>query len=327
MRKTVHLCLSSHDEIMYRSDADLIMGFNCLALATLETESRLLAEGFMTTHHHCLVQTDDYKEIMHRSRYAYARYFNAKYRRIGSLGEKTFFSLEVEGLFHTTAALNYIIRQGLHHGLSTTPFGYPHCSANAFFRKDLGKAEPPRLLPDSKRYLYLPKRRALPADRYRMSKNGLLLREDILDTAYVEETYVTPRNFLYQMNKLSGERDFEEQRQENNTPPVTVEAIETGVPDFDAQQLKITEQGKVDRKRMTDIELCAIVDTQFVPWYCKRELSASIYQLSESQRAGICEILWQESRQFRFRPKTQGYLSGKYVTESQLRRCLCLRKP
>ena len=147
------------------------------------------------------------------------------------------------------------------------------------------------MLPDSKRYLYLPKRRALPADRYRMSENGLLLREDIIDTAYVEETYVTPRNFLFQMNKLSGERDLEEQRQENSTPPVTVESIETGVPDFDAQQLKITEQGKVDRKRMTDIELCAIVDTQFVPRYCKRELSASIYQLSESQRAGICEIL------------------------------------
>ena len=88
MRKTVHLCLSSHDEIMYRSEEDLNMGFNCLALAVLETESRLLAEGFMTTHHHNLVQTDRYKELMYRSRYAYARYFNAKYSRTGQLGEK-----------------------------------------------------------------------------------------------------------------------------------------------------------------------------------------------------------------------------------------------
>ena len=117
------------------------MGFNCLALAVLETESRLLAEGFMTTHHHNLVQTDRYKELMYRSRYAYARYFNAKYSRTGQLGENKYFSLEVEGLHHTIAALNYALRQGLHHGLTSTPFEYPHCSANAFFRKELGKPE------------------------------------------------------------------------------------------------------------------------------------------------------------------------------------------
>ena len=45
MRKTCHLCLSSHDEVMYRSEADLIIGFNCLAIAVLETESRIPSVG------------------------------------------------------------------------------------------------------------------------------------------------------------------------------------------------------------------------------------------------------------------------------------------
>lgn len=45
MRKTVHLCLSSHDEVLFRNEADLIAGFNCFAVATLTTESRALAEG------------------------------------------------------------------------------------------------------------------------------------------------------------------------------------------------------------------------------------------------------------------------------------------
>ena len=57
MRKTYHLCLSSHEEVMFRSEADLCRGFNALALAILETDSRLLAEGFLTTHFHQLVQT------------------------------------------------------------------------------------------------------------------------------------------------------------------------------------------------------------------------------------------------------------------------------
>ena len=100
------------------------MGFNCLALAVLETESRLLAEGFIPTHTHKLVQTDDYKELMRRERYSYSRYFNAKYSRKGRIGEKEYFRLETEGLFHTQTALSYVIRQGLHHGLANTPFAY-----------------------------------------------------------------------------------------------------------------------------------------------------------------------------------------------------------
>ena len=324
MRKTVHLCLSSHDEVMYRNEADLIMGFNCLAMAALETESRLLAEGFMTTHHHNLVQTDHYKELMYRSRYAYARYFNAKYSRKGPLGERKYFSLEIEGLFHTTAALNYVIRQGLHHGLTSTPFEYPHCSANAFFRKELGRCGETQLLRDSNRYQYLPKNKSLPANRYRMSANGLLLREDIIDTAYVEEIYISPRNYLFQMNKVSNERDLDEQRKENGAPPITVDLIESGVPDFNAKTAKIFEQGKVDRKRMTDLELCAIVDGQIIPRYLKHSESVSIYRLSESKRATICDNLWQECLQSRFGKATRGFLSGKYVTEAQLRRCLCI---
>lgn len=326
MRKTVHLCLSSHDEVMYRSESDLILGFNCLAMAILETESRLLAEGFMTTHNHSLVQTDCYKEVVHRSRYAYTRYFNAKYQRSGSLGEKRSFSLEVDGLYHTTSALNYVIRQGLHHGLASTPFEYPHCSANAFFRNELGKTDNPRLIADGLRHHHLPRNKSLPPGKYRMSENGLLLREDIIDTAYVEEIYVSARNFLFQMNKLSSDRDNDEQRQENDTPPITVELIESGVPDFESKQAKVFEQGRVDRNRMTDLELCSIVDEDIIPRYCKRGRGSSIYQLKESERGQICEMLWQECCQSRYRRDFQHYLSGKTITEAQLLRCLYLRK-
>ena len=109
---------------MYRSEEDLVIGFNCLALAVLETESRLLAEGFMTTHNHKLVQTDCSDELVRKERYAYTRYFNSKYKRKGRLGEKKPFLLDVEGVFHTQTAANYVIKQGLHHGLASTPFEY-----------------------------------------------------------------------------------------------------------------------------------------------------------------------------------------------------------
>jgi hypothetical protein len=306
---------------MYRSEADLIMGFNCLAVAVLETESRLLAEGFMTTHSHCLLQTDDYAAVMYKSRIAYSRYFNNKYGRSGRLGEKKYFCLEADGQFHITAALNYVLRQGLHHGLSATPFGYPHCSANAFFQRELGKACQQMILPEKFRHKYLPSNVRVPL-RYRMGENGGLLREDIVDTGYVEEIYISPRNFLFNMNKLTGERDTEEQRKENDIPPITIDAIETGTPDFVLKEAKIFEQGKVDKKRMTDLELCSIIDGQILPRLIKGSEKTSIYNLPESRRAAICEALWQESS--RYRSDTRGFLVGKYVTQAQLRRCFCV---
>ena len=332
MRKTYHLCLSSHDEVMFRSEADLIMGFNSLACAVLFTESRALGEGFLTTHHHLGVQTDNHKELFYRFRNAYSRYFNTKYHRKGRLGERKYFSLEINGLHHTMTMLNYVIRQGLHHGLSETPVGYPHCSANAFYREALGKADAPVLIDAGKRHLYLPSNISVPP-LYRMNASGLLLREDILDTAYVEEIYITPRNFLFQMNKLTDEKDLLDQQKENETPPVTMSAIESGIPEFDLHQALINEQGRVNHSRMTDLELCRVIDDVLVPRYCRGSREKTIYDLPRKIRARLGEALWQENSHISkgrfihpgFLVRSSGYLGGKTVTEQQLRRCLCLQ--
>jgi hypothetical protein len=308
---------------MFRSAEDLNMGFNCLATAVLSTESRLFAEGFMSTHYHFLLQTTAVSEVMRRCRYAYARYFNTKYRRKGSIGEKKYFSLEIEGMHHTLAALNYVIRQGLHHGLAATPFGYPHCSANAYFRSDLGKTSP-ALMKEWNRYKYLPSNIKVPVT-IRMSEDGLLLREDVLDVAWVEQNYISPRNFLFQMNRIADEKDLENQQKENGLPPVTMETIETGVPDFVLKESKVFEYGRVNRSNMTDLELCALIDTMLVPKVCKERQDASVYLLSESKRAELCEWLWRECLDARRQKGTQSIFANKYVSENQLRRCLSLQ--
>jgi len=304
---------------MYRSEEDLVIGFNCLALAVLETESRLLAEGFMPTHNHKLVQTDSFTELVKRERYAYTRYFNSRYKRKGRLGEKTPFSLEVEGIFHTQTAANYVIKQGLHHGLASTPFEYAHCSANAFFRKELGKSFTPELLPECSRYNYLPHSCRLP-EKYRMASNGLILREDIIDTAYVEEIYITPRNYLYQMNRLTDERTVSEQTKENSLPPVTLETIEKGVQGFDVRSALICEQGRVDRKVLSDIELCRIIDDEYLPRILE---GGSIYDLPAQKRQSLGNALWTDSKHA-FDKNWATPLSGRKTDAAQIRRCLAI---
>lgn len=324
MRKTVHLCLSSHDEVMYRSEADLIFGFNCFAVASLSTESRALAEGFMSTHHHSMVQSDSPREMMHRDRNAYARYFNTKYKRKGRLGEKYYFQLEVEGLYHLQAALDYVNRQGLHHGLAATPFDYPHGSANAFFRKVLGKEKDMELMPPSKRCQFLPSNVRIP-EQYRMARSGLLLREDILDTAYVEEVYISPRNFLFHMNRTGeDERDIQAQKNENDTPPITLDLMETNVPDYDPMLTRTFEQGKVNRHRMTDIELCQLIDGRLLPRIFRNPEEASVYALTHSQRIKLYDWLWQKN-QISLKRQKESLLNGRFFSEAQLRRCLCMK--
>ena len=323
MKHTYHICRSSHDEVMFRSETDLIIGYNYLAVAALETDSTLLSDGFLSTHHHEAVRADDPKELARRHRYSYTRYFNAKYHRKGSLGENAPFILEVDGLYHTQALLNYVNRQGLHHGRAATAFGYKHCSANAFFRDDLGRESNPRLIDDRKRHIYLPFNTTVPLI-YRMSENGLLLREDIEDTGYVESVYVSPRNFLFQMNKISDGKDVTEQEKENTSPAVTLATVERGVPGFDPSKAFIAEQGRINKKLMTDIELCHIIDDIILPTRCfKSGQECSIYLLPKQTRADLGNSIWQESQSLSY-CKYDSVFSGKIVTKDQIRRCLCL---
>lgn len=313
---------------MYRSEADLIMGFNCLALAVIETGARLLAEGFMPTHNHQLLQVDDWRETKHIERYAYTRYFNSRYSRRGRLGEDSPFCLEVVGTYHLQSALNYVLRQGLHHGLSTSPFGYPHGSANSFFRKELGKDYTPEVLPRTSYYKYLPDGKKLPPG-YRMSTSGLILREDVIDTAYVEKEYQSVRSFNYLMNRLSDDKYLQEQTNENDLPPVTMETIEKGVKDFDVKAALISEQGRVNTSLMTDLELCHIVDDIYLPDYAWGDADATIYTISESRRADIGNAILKDSYDVRrgIRPErgyAVGLFSGRLTTSAQIRRCLAL---
>lgn len=322
MRKIYHLCRSSHSEVMFRNEADLIMGFNSLALAVLETDSRLIGEGFISTHHHKAVQTDSHRDLMRKERYTYTRYFNAKYSRRGSLGENVYFFMEVDGIHHLQTLLSYVLRQGLHHGLASTPFEYPHCSANTLFRKELGKDFTPPLIIGENRYQYLPEHRSVPV-RYRMSDSGLLLREDIVDKEYAEEIYVTPRNFLFHMNRLTDEKDLADQRQENTLPPVTIDTVEHGVPGFDSKEALKFEQGRVNKTLMTDLELCHIIDDMIVPRFFKDNEKQSIYLLSHGQRAKIGNDLFNESRQM-FGSKGRNPFCSKRISIPQIRRCLSL---
>ena len=94
--------------------------------------------------------------------------------------------------------------------------------------KGLGLESPGATLPDHNKRGHLPVRCKCP-DGWRMDTSGLILREDVIDTADVEHMFKTPRAYLYYMNRLSGEEWTKEQEKDKiQSAPVTLAAIEKG---------------------------------------------------------------------------------------------------
>ena len=307
MRSTYHVCLASHDEVLHRSVEDYIYDVNCFAVAVHRTESRALADAFMSTHDHSCVQTDDVTQVTRIRRNAYTRYFNAKYGRKGRLGEQHCFVAELNGVRRIVAAVSYVNRNPLHHGLTSTPFGYKFCSSNAVFRTELGKGEKVPASNQWIRHRFLPRNCSLP-DTFRIDDSGMILQEDIIDVRYVEELYVTPRSYLYMMNRYSEEKWAKEQLAEDPFhPPVTLEMIEQSVADEPVERLLSNEHGRVDITALTDLDLCGMIDDDYVPRYGKH----SVYHLTDGEKSEIGNDLWRKYR--------------RKVSDNQIKRCLVMK--
>ena len=302
MKKTYHLCLSAGDEIMFRDLEDYNRGFNCFALALYKSNSTGLVESFMSNHFHLMIQTEDPKEFMYNMRQPYSKYFNRKYCRNGRLGEKHHFQLEISGLHHHLAAMSYTLRNALHHGVSPIPYAYPHSSVNSIFRKEMGKTSVERLIPQKSYYKYIGRRAEYPSS-YKMNKNGLFLRESVLDIAQVENMFVTPRSFDYYMGRKTSEDWQKEQSKDNlQIPPVRLEDIEAGARMQTLEAMMINENGKGNYRKISDIDLCIEIDQLILPEFGK----GSVYLLSDQEKRKIAELLYRKY----------------HINEMQIRRCL-----
>lgn len=197
-------------------------------------------------------------------------------------------------------------RNPLHHGQTSTPFGYRFCSANAVFRKELGQGDFRYELRNSKKNQLIPNNCSLP-EGYRIDCSGMILQEDIIDVRYVEELYVTPRSFLYMMNRYSDENLVREQIEEDpSRPAVTLDVIEQGIEEESVERMLSNEKGRVNLALLTDMELCGMIDNEYVPKYGK----ISVYHLADKEKATIGNDLWRKL--------------GRRTSEKQIKRCLVM---
>lgn len=160
MKKFIHLCFTSHEEVMFRDAADVGMMLNFIALCSWKYDIDILSDAEMSTHVHLiLIARDSVPDAANASdfgnlalfvnslRKRYTCYFNRKYNRPANarLGERGYFRTDVYGNCHMQTAMSYVLRNPWHHGVSGTPFEYPFSSVNDIFPKELGKLDRPMI--------------------------------------------------------------------------------------------------------------------------------------------------------------------------------------
>ena len=304
MKESYHICFTSHNEVMFRDEEDHGMFVNLMALRGFAEETEIIVDAAMSTHVHQNVFSANPMRYASLLRMSYTRFFNRKYDRKGRLGEKYTFLLKVVGAVHQMILENYILRQGLHHAASATALGYPYCAVRELFAKDTGlQADIPVPMSRSVMATYLPRYAEFP-DEYRMTDKGVFTRSCFMEIRRAEQYYVSPRNYLYQMNRLTDESWKEEQKKDNSGKPITLGDIENADEKTVAQMLK-NESGRYFKEnRMQDLDVCRLVDQDLLRSYGV----SSIYQLTDSQKQRLFRLLFYDYR----------------LPDHQIRRCLAL---
>ena len=308
MKKLYHLSISCHNATLFRDEEDIRSITNILALAAYSVHVEIWVDALMATHLHLIVLGTESQiiELARRLKLRTTKYHRGRHGGHGPLFDPEIFILQLEGANHILAAISYVLRNGMHHAQSSTPFGYAPCSVNDLFREDLGKNPVPKRITSRAEIAAMLPRFSVFPDHFAMDLHGMLLRDSFEELQQVELYYKSPRAFLYYMNRLSSD-DWEKEQMSDETqkPPITLSTIE---PRADPKTLTTwlsNEKGHHYRKdRKLDIDVCKIIDKDLL---C-RFPGKTVYQLDTDQKLLLARTLQNDF----------------HLPQSQIRRCLAL---
>lgn len=139
-------------------------------------------------------------------------------------------------------------------------------------------------------------------DEYRMNEKGVFVRQSFMELRLAERYYGSPRNFLYQMNRLSGEDWIQEQQKDQTGKAITLYDIEPADEKTVADMLKNENGRNFSRSRLQDMDVCRLIDKDIL------QGAKTVYQLTDSEKSRIGRQL----------------LYDFHLPEHQIRRCLAL---
>lgn len=305
--KIYHLCYTSHSEVLCRKFLDYCMLFNCIAQATICTDAQLLAYAIMSSHVHLIVITGYPAAYIQRIRSSYTQMFNIRYHRKGALGEPSFFSLELKGRHHVAAAISYVLRNPSGHEVCVNPYDYPFSSIRLYFKSLIispvqqkhshgvngKKGMHPRLISVTN---------SLP-DWVDIDPDGQINPDQIVCSDLVEGYFGSYNAFNFALSRRDYEQwNTQQMNDELSLDPVTLASIEPYMSAEEVSRILRQNPGWIKDKRIKDIDLCNMVDSEYVPQYHKKSYAC----LSTSEKLEISRKL----------------LKNRNVTVRQVEKCL-----
>jgi REP element-mobilizing transposase RayT len=270
----LHICIKSENELMHRDEEDYRSGITKMALAAYRTGTHIFAYAFMSTHVHMIVQSPDISKFVSNYRNAYTRWFNFKYSRKGRLGERYFHTVQLNSLYRILHAVNYVLRNPVHHLVTDTAIGYEFCSARYVFPSDFCLNEKRS---GKTRSAFYSKNVSLP-DSFWLNDKGMISPESFLEIPAVERLYMTAKNYIFCINRPSY-ADIDKPNAKEK--PLDISQIE---PSYDIEELQRNERRRSVKEYTNDMEVCRIVD--------KELLKGSTYaQLSDEEKKRIASLV------------------------------------
>lgn len=250
----LHICIKSEDELMHREEEDYRSGISKMALAAYRTGTRIFAYAFMSTHIHIIVQSPDVSRFISNFRNSYTKWFNCKYRRTGRLGERYFYTVSLDSLYRILHAVNYVLRNPVHHLVTDTAIGYEFCSARYVFASDFclneGRFKRVRSALYSKN-VHLP-------DSFWLNEQGMISPKSFLEIPFVERLYMTVKNFMFYINRPS----YSDSDKPNaGEKPLGISQIESS---YNIEDLQQNERKRSVKEFTSDMDICRIIDKELL---------------------------------------------------------------
>ena len=207
-----HICNLS-PKVIFRSEEDFLMAINKLAICSFVCNVDILAFSIMSTHFHIVVMGTE--EDVRKFLSLISKILACRYRQHYGKSLKINFSTRKinENMYDLITCINYVLKNGLHHGVVGYPFVYPYSSIGCYFYEELRRQEyfkgenaniyQTYLKPSD---LSLRDKRALfgsfnAPETFRILFNRIVIPESFVNVRLVEQIYSTPKNFMYNMMK------------------------------------------------------------------------------------------------------------------------------
>ena len=201
---------------------------------------------FLSTHFHIIIRGNNADRFIEYLSRCITRGYNSKYHKQIKMNIS---KRQLENPFSIMTAINYVLKNPIHHKLCLVPLNYPYSSIGCYFKNELSRKKyceeenktpykrPSELINVSYRELFV-KHKA--PEHFLIAGDRMVIPETFVNSRYVELLYDNSKKFLYNMTKPLQE-EIEMFGEDRNA--------------INAHLNKIALCG-----RLTDTEVCKLID-------------------------------------------------------------------